>query len=950
MSKKVRIFKLAKELNIGSDTLISFLTDKGFEVKNVNSPVDETMYETVMENFSAEKTMAEKKEVMRHKRAVMRGDIEDSEVQVAVQTIDGILSKPKETRKPAILEALASLQQAAAQAAEAVEEVEETVAEEAGMEIIPDIKQDAKEKAETKEKTAKELQAKKEVKLEEIAKVDQTPESEEVVMETLEVQEESVADEKASSEKGKIAEAPQPVVEKIEAVEELLPEAVLPAEEPVEKEEPAEKEKPAELKLGDKITTIELPPPEPKKSKRTKKGRKEEEDKKPRKLSVKGKGVAEKIREKKKKETVVLLDDTDDTGISKGKKRKRVRRKRIDSKEVEASIRETIAKMGESSKLKKYKKKVKSEEGEVEEDNVINIAEYISVAELASFMEIETNEVIKKCMELGLIVSINQRLDMDTLIMVADEFGFEVNEIEEYVESDIEDEEEDSKSLELRPPVITIMGHVDHGKTSLLDFIRESNVVAGETGGITQHIGAYEVNTNAKKITFLDTPGHEAFTAMRARGTQITDMVVLVIAADDNVMPQTVEALNHAQAAGVPIIIAFNKIDKPSADVERVKKQLSEHNVLVESWGGKYQSVEISAKTGAGVDDLLEIMLFQSELMELKANPKGKIKGAVIESKLEKGRGAACTILVQNGTMKVGDYFVCGQFSGRVRAMYNERGQKVKEAPPSTPVQILGFAGMPQAGDSLIGMGSDKEAKELALKRQILKREHDFRKTSAKSLFDISEQVKHGVIKELLIILKADTDGSVEAIEDSFLKLTGKNVEIKIIHKSIGAITEADVLLASASHAIIIGFHVRPNLNARNIAAKENIDIRLYDVIYDAISDVKTALEGLLEPEISEEIEATVEVRDIFRVPKVGTIAGSYVVSGTAYRNSKVRIIRDGVVVHDGIVESLRRFKDDVKEVATGYECGIGSEGFNDIKVGDILETYKTIDVKSVLD
>ena len=944
MSKKVRIFKLAKELNIGSDTLISFLTDKGFEVKNVNSPVDETMYEMVMENFSAEKTMAEKKEVMRHKRAVMRGDIEDSEVQVAVQTIDGILSKPKETRKPAILEALASLQQAAAQAAETVVEVEETVAEEAVMEIIPDIKQDVKEKTETKEKTTKESQAKKEVKLEEIAKVDQTPESEEAVMETLEVQEESATDEKVSSEKEKIADTAQPVAEKIETVEELLPEAVLPAEEPVEKKEPAE------IQLGDKITTIELPPPEPKKSKRTKKGRKEEEDKKPRKLSEKGKGVAEKIREKKKKETVVLLDDTDDTGISKGKKRKRVRRKRIDSKEVEASIRETIAKMGESSKLKKYKKKVKSEEGEVEEDNVINIAEYISVAELASFMEIETNEVIKKCMELGLIVSINQRLDMDTLTMVADEFGFEVNEIEEYVESDIEDEEEDSKNLELRPPVITIMGHVDHGKTSLLDFIRESNVVAGETGGITQHIGAYEVNTNAKKITFLDTPGHEAFTAMRARGTQITDMVVLVIAADDNVMPQTVEALNHAQAAGVPIIIAFNKIDKPSADVERVKKQLSEHNVLVESWGGKYQSVEISAKTGAGVDDLLEIMLFQSELMELKANPQGKIKGAVIESKLEKGRGAACTILVQNGTMKVGDYFVCGQFSGRVRAMYNERGQKVKEAPPSTPVQILGFAGLPQAGDSLIGMGSDKEAKELALKRQILKREHDFRKTSAKSLFDISEQVKHGVVKELLIILKADTDGSVEAIEDSFLKLTGKNVEIKIIHKSIGAITEADVLLASASHAIIIGFHVRPNLNARNIAAKENIDIRLYDVIYDAISDVKTALEGLLEPEISEEIEATVEVRDIFRVPKVGTIAGCYVVSGTAYRNSKVRIIRDGVVVHDGTVESIRRFKDDVKEVATGYECGIGLEGFNDIKVGDILETYKTIEVKSVLD
>ncbi|MFC1554112.1 translation initiation factor IF-2 [candidate division KSB1 bacterium] len=671
-------------------------------------------------------------------------------------------------------------------------------------------------------------------------------------------------------------------------------------------------------------------------------------DKKKRKLSKKGLGLVEKIKEKKQKEAEVkFVDDTSDKQ-KKSKRRKRAKKKKIDVKEIDASIKETMSKMEESSKLKKYKKKTKDVEVE-EETNVINVTEFISVSELAKLMDEETTDVITKCLGLGVIATINQRLDMDTISAVADEFGFEVNQIEEMEDISIEIEEEDPKFLEERPPVVTIMGHVDHGKTSLLDYIRESNVVAGEKGGITQHIGAYEVEISNKKITFLDTPGHEAFTAMRARGAQLTDIVVIVVASDDNVMPQTLEAINHAQAANVPIIFGINKIDKPEANVENIKKQLSDNNILVESWGGKYQSVEISAKSGIGVDDLLENILFQAELLELKANPAGRVKGVVVESRMEKGRGTVCTLLVQNGTYKIGDFFVCGQYFGRVKAMFNERSKKIKNAPPSTPVQVLGFSGMPQAGDILIGMDSEKEAKRISNKRQNIKRQQESRKKAITSLYDISEKIKAGSIKELLLIIKGDTDGSIGALEDSFSKISTDEVDVRIIHKSIGAITETDVLLASASNAIIIGFHVRPNLKAREVAEHEKVDIRLYDVIYDAIEEVKAALEGLLEPEISEDIESTVEIRDVFKIPKIGTIAGSYVVSGKVHRNAKCRLIREGIVIYDGIVESLKRFKEDTKEVATGFECGIGLDKFNDIKVGDIIETYKVVETKRVL-
>jgi translation initiation factor IF-2 len=602
----------------------------------------------------------------------------------------------------------------------------------------------------------------------------------------------------------------------------------------------------------------------------------------------------------------------------------------------------------DETKPKRRRRKTKEAVGEETEEvkQVIKVSEFISAAELADLLDVEPSEVIKKCLELGMMISINQRLDMDTIITVSDEFGYEVEVVQEYGADLIEKLEETEikdKEAKIRPPVVTIMGHVDHGKTSLLDYIRKSNIIADEAGGITQHIGAYEVTVNSRSITFLDTPGHEAFTAMRARGAQVTDLVVLIVAADDGVQPQTLEAINHASAAGVPIVVAINKIDKPGANAEVVKKQLAENNILVEEWGGKYQCAEISAKKGVGVDKLLDMILLEADVLELKANPDRPGRGIIIESKLDKGKGPVGTVLVQQGTIRVGQLFIAGQYSGKVRAMYNERNQKVLAAPPSSPVQIVGFDGVPQAGDTFVIMDSEREVREISAKRQQLKREQDFRRRRHITLDQISQRIRHGEVKELNIILKADVDGSIEALSDALLRLSNEEVAVKIIHKAVGGISESDVLLASASDAIIIGFQVRPTLQARDLAKKEDIDIRLYRVIYDAVEDVKSALEGLLEPEISEEITSTIEVRNTFRVPKVGTVAGCYVVSGKVIRNDLAKIYREDKLIHETRIASLKRFKDDVREVTSGFECGIGLEGFDDIKVGDIIETYKQV-------
>ena len=671
--------------------------------------------------------------------------------------------------------------------------------------------------------------------------------------------------------------------------------------------------------------------------------------------------VAGEIKKKKKPKTKKKPGEPVVEETPAVKKKKRVKKFEIDQKEVQEAIRKTLLSMDDSvvsgrASVRKRKRREREAEEEKRlemkmlDDKIIRATEYIAVNELANLMNVPVGDVISKCIELGLMVSINQRLDVETITLVADEFGFEVEFQKEYTAEILEDFIDEDEELVSRSPVVTIMGHVDHGKTSLLDYIRRTNVVAGESGGITQHIGAYRVDVgNNKFITFLDTPGHEAFTAMRARGAQLTDIVVLVVAADDAVMPQTVEAINHALAASVPIVIAINKMDKPGASSDKIKQQLADRNILVEQWGGKYQSVELSAKTGMNVDNLLEVILLEAELLDLKANPDREARGVVIESELDRGRGITATILVQKGTLKVGESFIAGIYHGKVRAMFDERGNKVNEAPPSTPVLVVGFEGAPQAGDIFVVLESDRVAREIAVKRQQLKREQDQKQVHHITLDEIAKQISVGGIKELPLIVKGDVDGSVEALADSLMKLSNEEVKIRVIHRGVGGISESDVLLAAASEAIIIGFHVRPNLNARKLAETQNVDIRLYSVIYNAINEVKSALEGLLSPVLSEEVTGTVEIRETFKVPKFGTVAGCYVQEGKIVRNSKVRIIRDGIVYHEGEIASLRRFKDDVKEVDAGYECGLNIANFNDIKVGDIIEAYKIIETKKKL-
>ena len=630
--------------------------------------------------------------------------------------------------------------------------------------------------------------------------------------------------------------------------------------------------------------------------------------------------------------------------------------------EVQKQIRETLEKLqGKSNKSKgakyrrdkrdQHKQKSEDELAEIEASSkILKVTEFITVGEIATLMEISTTEIISACMSLGIMVTMNQRLDAETLSIVADEFGYQVEFVKTELEESIEEQEDEDKDLETRAPIVTVMGHVDHGKTSLLDYIREENVIAGESGGITQHIGAYSVTIkNKEKITFLDTPGHEAFTAMRARGAQVTDIAIIVIAADDDIMPQTKEAISHAQAAGVPLIFAINKIDKPNASPDKIKEALAGMNLMVEEWGGKIQSQDISAINGTGVNELLEKVLLEAELLELKANPNRKSRGTVVEAFLDKGRGYVSTILVQTGTLKIGDYILAGKHSGKVKAMFDERGNPLAQVPPSTPVSILGLDGAPQAGDNFNVLQDEKEAKQIAAKRTQLLREQNVRTQRHITLDEIGRRIALGDFKELNLILKGDVDGSVEALTDSLQKLSTEEIQVNIIHKGVGAITESDVLLASASDAIVIGFNVRPMGNARLIAEKEEIDIRSYSIIYDTINDVKDAMEGMLSPEMKEEITGTAEIRETYKISKVGTIAGCMVTSGKIFRNSGIRIIREGVVIFSGNLVSLKRFKDDVKEVAKGYDCGLQINNYNDINEGDIVESFQEIAIKKKL-
>lgn len=639
----------------------------------------------------------------------------------------------------------------------------------------------------------------------------------------------------------------------------------------------------------------------------------------------------------------------------------RAPRAELTEDEVQAKIKETLARLSgvgksKGSKYRRSKREAVSEKIQEEVDKqeadkkVIKVTEFVSANQLAQMMTVPVNEIISTCMSLGIFVSINQRLDAETLSIVAEEFGYNVEFVSVEVQEAIKEEEDKPEDLLARAPIVTVMGHVDHGKTSLLDYIRKANVIGGEAGGITQHIGAYNVTLeNGKKITFLDTPGHEAFTAMRARGAQVTDIAIIVIAADDSVMPQTVEAINHAQAAGVPLVFAINKMDKPGANPEKIREALANMNILVEEWGGKYQCQEISAKQGKNIDVLLDKVLLEAEMLDLKANPNKNAYGTVIESSLDKGRGYVTTILVEAGTLNVGDTLLAGCFSGKVKALNNERGQVIKEAGPSMPVLMLGLNGAPQAGDKFHVMSDEREAREIASKRLQLQREQGIRTQKHITLDEIGRRLAIGDFKELNVIVKGDVDGSIEALSDSLLKLSTSKIQINIIHKSVGQITESDVLLASASNAIIIGFQVRPSLSARKLAEQEQIDIRLYSIIYDAINEIKAAMEGMLSPEFEEKIVANVEVREVFKVTKVGTIAGCMVIDGKVTRHTKIRVIRDGIVVHTGELGSLKRFKDDVKEVTTGYECGLNITNFNDIQPGDIIEGYEDVEIKAKL-
>jgi len=654
--------------------------------------------------------------------------------------------------------------------------------------------------------------------------------------------------------------------------------------------------------------------------------------------------IAKKIERKIKH---VLKDTPDKARGKRGKKRRQ-----FDAKEVDASIKKVMTSLDEGKKRKRRRRDRREEEAEKE--RIVRVSEYISVHDFADLMELDVADVIGKCMDMGMMVTINQRIDKDTIELLAQEFEVKVSfedDVAEMVKEEVAQEEEDEDNLMPRPPVVTIMGHVDHGKTSLLDYIREANVIAGEAGGITQHIGAYAVELESgKKITFLDTPGHEAFTAMRARGAQVTDVVVIIVAADDAVMPQTVEAIDHAKAAGVPIIIAINKTDLPAADAERVRRELSEHDMLVESWGGKIPDVEISAKFGNNVPELMDTILLETEILDLKANPEARGRGTVVESKLDKGLGAVATVLISRGTLSVGDPFVCGDYSGRVRALMNERGVRQESAGPATPVQVLGFSDVPRAGDNLVVMASEREAREVSTERQQIRREQDFQMMRHQTLDEISRQIAEGKVKEVALVIKGDVDGSVEALADSFMKLSNNEVAVSIKHKGIGMIKESDILLASASDAVVIGFNVTSDSKARMIAKAESVEVRHYSVIYDAVEDIHQALEGMLEPDRVETEIGTAEVLDLFKIPKLGLIAGSKVTSGIVKREAFARVMREDELVFEGEVDSLKRFKDDVKEVIEGTECGIGLKDFTKFKVGDQIVFYTVEEVKRKLE
>ncbi|MGN5953274.1 translation initiation factor IF-2 [Sphingobacterium lactis] len=987
--KSINLLKAAKELNIGIGTAVEYLVKKGFEVDSKpNTKLSPEMYGVLLKEFQGDKIVKDEA------KQIVIGKIRREEgpaVGNATPASESTEEREGPTEVKEILIKNTSPENAPAKEVEKKEEESHSALKVVGKIDLDSLKRGSKPAPKEEPK---------------VEKVEPTPVKEPVKVKQEEKPVAKVQEEVKKPEPPKVQEQPKVEVKKEEPVK-------APVVPPVKKEEPAAKPaaptaaKPegqddvirarSETLSGPKVVgKIQLPvskPHKPVASSSNNAGNNDNKRKRKRTNKPNGPvGSGDNNQQGQNRQDGGNRPPHQGGGQNQGQggnrhhkggnhpnqnrhgqggrndrhRKPEVAKEEPSEKEIQDQIKATLARLSGAGKSGKFAQRAKlrrqkrddialsAEEAAMEQElmsKVLRVTEFVTANELANLMDVPVTQVIGTCMSLGMFVSINQRLDAETLAIVADEFGYQIEFIKPEDEEVAELEEADSEAnLVPRAPIVTVMGHVDHGKTSLLDYIRKANVTKGEAGGITQHIGAYAVQLeDGKKLTFLDTPGHEAFTAMRARGAKVTDIVIIVVAADDAVMPQTKEAINHAMAAGVPIIFAFTKVDKPGANPDRIREQLSAMNILVEDWGGKYQAQEISAKTGENVDLLLEKVLLEAEMLELKADPKKRAVGSVIEAALDKGRGIVTTVLVQGGTLRIGDPILAGSYSGKVKALTNERGERVKEAGPSVPVQILGMSGAPTAGDKLYVLESESEARQVANKRLQLQREQGMRATKHITLDEIGRRLAIGNFKELNIIVKGDVDGSIEALSDSLLKLSTDEIQVNIIHKSVGAISESDVLLASASDAIIIGFQVRPTQGARKLAENEQIDIRLYSIIYDAIEEIKSAMEGMLAPKFEEKIVAEVQIRETFKISKVGTIAGCMVLEGKINRNNDIRLIREGVVIHTGKLASLKRFKDDVKEVAQGYECGLNIDRFNDIQVGDIVEAFEQVEVKRKL-
>ena len=967
-NKPLRLNLIAREFNLGIQTIVDFLAGKGIEVDaKPNTKIDAAAVALVRANFQDEKA-AKAKAVSSANRAV---------TERASVTLASARKKPKAAEEPEVELDLSIFQKSQQQpVVERVksEESEKPLASEPVKESVPEAV--ASEKAEAKIEAPAEVtvEAPVEVKVEApaAASVEATIEELEPVKAAQEARPDAPVkvlgkvDLDAVSKKSKPKTKQEKLAEKAKLAKKSA--------EITKKEAAAQAEAKAKAAADEAAAAAAAKVPEVKVV--------EKHETKIEKLSgptVVGKivlpvekkktpaGKGDDNKRKRKRITKVDVEKTARTSggsrpDTRGRGRRNEPKKEVSQADIQKEIKETLARLSggkksNSAKLRRAKRSAVQERQEQElarqeEDaKTLQLTEFVTVAELASMMNANVNEVISACMTLGIMVSINQRLDSETITVISEEFGYEANFVSAEVQESIEIEVDDEADKTERPPIVTVMGHVDHGKTSLLDFVRSANVIAGEAGGITQHIGAYHVTLpQGGKMTFLDTPGHEAFTAMRARGAQVTDIAVIVVAADDAVMPQTKEAINHAQAAGIPMVVALNKMDRPEANADKIRQELSEMNVLVEEWGGKFQSQEISAKNGTNVQQLLEKVLLEAEMLDLRANPKKRAIGTVVESSLDKGRGYVTNLLVEGGTLRIGDALLAGQYSGKVKAMFNERGTRVEEAGPSVPVSILGFDGAPSAGDKFHVLEDERESRNIAIKRQQLQREQGVRSQRSVTLEELGRRIAVGEFKELNLIVKGDVDGSIEALSDSLQKLSTEKVQVNIIHKAVGQVSESDILLASASSAIIIGFQVRPSGAARRLAEKEGIQIKLYSIIYKAIEEMKDAMEGLLSAKIEEKVVGSAEIRETFKISKVGTIAGCFVLDGKINRNNKIRVVRDGVVAYTGTLGSLKRFKDDVREVSKGFECGLNVDRFNDIKVGDVIEAYEEVEVKQTLE